>query len=179
YMKSEKVPAGSLDTRFVLTQLKGFTNKRFGEGDWILSYSNEQIFLNRELAAEKGLDLEQIQREAAEFLMKFEGIKETYTATDMKRLEYNFGRKHLLQMGYNHKASGDVMVILEPAWLSNSTRGTTHGTGYTYDTNVPIVFYGWHIKAGQSANYATVTDIAPTLAMLLNTRLPNGATGEP
>ena len=82
-------------------------------------------------------------------------------------------------MGYNHKSSGDVMVILEPAWLSNSTRGTTHGTGYKYDTNVPIVFYGWNIKPGQSANYATVTDIAPTLAMLLKTRIPNGATGEP
>lgn len=179
YMKSENVPAGSLDTRFVLTQLKGFTNQHYGEGDWILSYSNEQIFLNRELAAEKGLDLEQMQRETAEFLLKFEGIKETYTATDMKRMEYNFGRRHLLQMGYNHKASGDVMVILEPAWLSNATKGTTHGTGYKYDTNVPIVFYGWGIKPGQSANYATVTDIAPTLAMLLKTRIPNGATGEP
>lgn len=71
------------------------------------------------------------------------------------------------------------MYIMEPAWLSNASTGTTHGSGFKYDTNVPIVFYGWGIQPGQSANYATVTDIAPTLAMLLKTRIPNGATGEP
>lgn len=82
-------------------------------------------------------------------------------------------------MGYNHKASGDLLLILEPAWLSSSFRGTTHGTGYTYDTHVPVVFMGWGIRPGQSSRYVTVTDIAPTLSMLLNTRLPNGATGQP
>jgi predicted AlkP superfamily pyrophosphatase or phosphodiesterase len=179
YMKSENVPTGSLDTRFLLTQLKGFTNQHYGEGNWIVNYSNEQVFLNRDLVAEKGLDLEKIQGEVAKFLLGFEGIKEAYTSSDMKREEYTFGRKRLLQRGYNHKASGDVLLILEPAWLSNSTRGTTHGTGYTYDTHVPIIFYGWNIQTGESSKYVTVTDIAPTLAMLLKTRIPNGATGEP
>ena len=178
-MKSENVPAGSLNTRFLLTQLKDFTNQQYGEGNWILNFSNGQIFLNRELITKNGLDLEKCQREIAGFLLKFEGIKETYTATDMKREEYNSGRKHLLQMGFNHKASGDVLIVMEPAWLTNSTKGTTHGTGYKYDTHVPIMFYGWNINAGTSVKYVTVTDIAPTLAMLLKTRIPNGATGEP
>lgn len=179
YMQSENVPAGSLNTRFVMTQLRGYTNEKYGSGDWIENFSNEQLFLNHQLIKEKGLDLAAMQREIADFLLRFDGIKETYTADDMKRLEYTRGRKNLLQMGYNHKASGDVLLILDAAWLTNSTRGTTHGTGYTYDTNVPIVFYGWNITPGFSTRYATVTDIAPTLAMLLHTRLPNGATGQP
>jgi predicted AlkP superfamily pyrophosphatase or phosphodiesterase len=179
YMMSENVPAGSLKTREIISQLRDFTNQRYGEGNWILSFSNEQVFLNRELAASKALDLTKMQLEVADFLLTFDGIKEAYIADDMKRLEYNFGRKKLLQMGFNHKASGDVMYIMEPAWLANASTGTTHGSGFKYDTNVPIVFYGWGIKPGQSATYATVTDIAPTLAMLLKTRIPNGATGEP
>jgi predicted AlkP superfamily pyrophosphatase or phosphodiesterase len=179
YMQSEGVSAGSLDTRFVLTQLIGFTNQKYGEGKWISNYSNEQIFLNRPLIEENGLDLEQVQQDISRFLMRFDGIKETYTGMDLARLEYNHGKKHLLQMGFNHKASGDVMVILEAAWLSNSVRGTTHGTGYTYDTHVPIVFYGWGVKPGSSSRYATITDIAPTLSILLKTRLPNGASGQP
>ncbi|WP_209332395.1 alkaline phosphatase PafA [Lunatimonas salinarum] len=179
YMQSENIPAGSLNTRFVMTQLRGYTNEKYGSGDWIENFSNEQLFLNHQLIKEKGLDLAAMQRDIADFLLRFDGIKETYTADDMKRLEYTTGRKNLLQMGYNHKASGDVLLILDAAWLTNSTRGTTHGTGYTYDTNVPIVFYGWNITPGFSTRYATVTDIAPTLAMLLHTRLPNGATGQP
>ena len=57
--------------------------------------------------------------------------------------------------------------------------GTTHGSGWTYDTHVPILMYGWGIKPGNSVRYTTITDIAPTLSMLLNIRLPNGATGQP
>jgi predicted AlkP superfamily pyrophosphatase or phosphodiesterase len=181
YMKSENIPAGNFNTRFVLTQLRGYCVIKYGEGNWISNFANEQVYLNHDLINEKGLDLEQIQRDLAEFLLtpRFEGVKEVYTATDMRRMNYSYGHKNLLQMGYNHKASGDLLLILEPAWLSSSYRGTTHGTGYTYDTHVPIVFMGWGIKPGQSSRYVTVTDIAPTLSMLLNIRLPNGATGQP
>lgn len=179
YMQSENVPAGNFNTRFVLTQLKGFTSEKYGEGDWIANLSNEQIFFNQKLAKEKGVSLETMQREVAEFILGFDGVKEAYTATDLRRNEYLTGRKSLLQMGYNHKASGDILLILEPAWLSSSWKGTTHGTGYTYDTHVPIIFMGWNIAHGSSANYVRITDIAPTLSMLLGTRLPNGATGQP
>ncbi|WP_215225323.1 alkaline phosphatase PafA [Echinicola shivajiensis] len=179
YMKSINVPTGSFNSNFANTQLKGFTNQKYGEGDWILNTSNEQIFLNRKLIAEKGLDLAKVQREVADFMMRFDGIKETYTASDMMSHEYTQGRAHLLQMGFNHKASGDVLLILEPAWLVNSSRGTTHGTGYKYDTHVPILFYGWNVDAGSSSRYCTITDIAPTVSMLLNIRIPNGASGEP
>lgn len=179
YMLSENVPAGNFNTRFILTQMRGFCVLNYGEGNWISNFSNEQVFINHVLANEKGISIEKIQRELAEFLLRFNGIKEVYTATDMRRMDYLSGKKHLLQMGYNHKASGDLLLILEPAWLSSSWRGTTHGTGYTYDTHVPIVFMGWKIPQGESSRYVTITDIAPTLSMLLNIRLPNGATGQP
>jgi predicted AlkP superfamily pyrophosphatase or phosphodiesterase len=179
YMKSENVPAGNFNSRFILTQLRGFTNQKFGEGNWISNFSNEQVFFNQQLIKEKNINPEVIQRAVADFLLGFEGVKEVYTATDMRRNEYTKGGAHLLQMGYNHKASGDLLLILEPAWLSSSYKGTTHGTGYTYDTHVPIVFFGWNVPKGESARTINITDIAPTLSMMLNIRLPNGTTGNP
>lgn len=179
YMKSENVPAGNFNTRFILTQMKGFTSQKFGEGEWILNFSNEQVFINHQLAEERNIPVETIQRALADFLLRFDGIKEVYTSTDMKRQEYTSGAKSLLQMGFNHKASGDLLLILEPAWLSSSWKGTTHGTGYTYDTHVPVAFMGWKVNAGSSSRYVSITDIAPTLSMLLDIRLPNGATGQP
>lgn len=77
YMKSERMATGSLDTRFLMTQLKGFTNHKYGEGDWISNFSNQQVFLNRKLIAEKGLFLVDVQRDVADFILKFDGIKET------------------------------------------------------------------------------------------------------
>jgi arylsulfatase A-like enzyme len=97
----------------------------------------------------------------------------------MKNFDFVEGRAARLQMGYNHKASGDILIVLEPGWLTGGARGTSHGTGYSYDTNVPMIFYGWNVPAGESSRYATITDIAPTLSMMLKIKLPNGSTGQP
>ncbi len=179
YMVSERVPAGNFNSGMLSGQLKGFAMAMYGEGNWVLSYSNEQIFLNKDLAKEKKIDFVQMQRDFADFVLRFRGVKEAYTATDLRSQEFTKSRPHLLQMGYNHKASGDVLLVLEPAWLTGGQRGTTHGSGYSYDTHVPISFYGWGIKPGQSSEYTTVTDIAPTLAILLKIKFPNGTTGNP
>ncbi len=56
---------------------------------------------------------------------------------------------------------------------------TTHGSGYAYDTHVPVIFYGWGIAKGSSVDYQRIIDIAPTIAVLLNIKFPSGCTGQP
>ncbi|SFB23900.1 alkaline phosphatase PafA [Algoriphagus aquimarinus] len=179
YMESQNVPAGNVNMSYITGQLKGYTSQKYGEGDWIENVSNGQIFINEKLVTEKGVDLVSLENDLAHFLLKFNGIKEAYTATSMRNNDFTQGRAQLLQMGYNQKASGNVLIVLEPNWLSGGSRGTSHGTGFTYDTNVPIVFFGWHVPQGSSSRYATVTDIAPTISMMLDIKLPSGATGQP
>lgn len=179
HMESENIFAGNVNIGYIRSQLMGYSNYVYGEGDWIENVSNDQVFLNHKLIQEKEIDLDDMQEDLANFLLRFRGIKEVYTAHSMRNTEFGSGRAKLLQMGYNHKSSGDLLLILEPGWLTGGPRGTSHGTGYTYDTHVPILFYGWNVPAGSSTRYATITDIAPTLSMLLNIRLPNGATGQP
>ncbi|WP_425637767.1 alkaline phosphatase PafA [Algoriphagus yeomjeoni] len=179
HMISEKVPAGNIRTGAVMNELQNYILAKYGVGKWIKNYSNGQLFLNHELIQEKEINLEDFENEIAQYLLKADGIKEVYTGTAMRTREFTQGRAMRLQMGYNHKASGDILIVLEPAWLSGGDTGTSHGTGYSYDTNVPILFYGWNVPAGESSRYATITDIAPTLSMILNIKLPNGSTGEP
>jgi predicted AlkP superfamily pyrophosphatase or phosphodiesterase len=179
HMEAEKIPAGNLNVGYTTAQLKGYMSARFGEGDWVLNVSNEQVFLNEKLIRDKDLDLEDIEDELAIFLLRFRGIKEVYTATAMQKTDFSSGRASSLQNGYNFKSSGNLLLILEPGWLTGGAKGTSHGTGFTYDTHVPILFYGWNVKAGSSTRYTTITDIAPTLSMMLGIRLPNGATGQP
>ncbi|MEP1088327.1 alkaline phosphatase PafA [Algoriphagus sp.] len=179
HMVSENVPGGNLRTSAVVSELQNFIFDKYGAGKWIINSSNGQLFLNRELIREKELNQEALENEIALFLLKFDGIKDVYTGTAMRTSAFTKGRAELLQMGYNHKASGDILMILEPGWLTGGATGTSHGTGFTYDTNVPILFYGWNVSAGESSRYATITDIAPTLSMMLDIKLPNGATGQP
>jgi hypothetical protein len=179
HMVSENVPAGNLNVAYISGQLRGYTQQNYGVGDWILNFSNEQIFLNSELAKEKGVKISDMEEDLAKFLMKFKGIKEVYTSTSMRNTAFTQDRPALLQLGYNHKSSGDLLLILEPGWLTGGARGTSHGTGFSYDTNVPILFFGWGVKHGSSSRHVSITDIAPTLSMMLDIRLPNGSNGNP
>lgn len=179
HMVSENIPAGNLNVAYISGQLRGYTQQKYGVGDWIINFSNEQIFLNSELAREKGVKISDMEEDLAKFLMKFKGIKEVYTSSSMRNTAFTQDRPALLQMGYNHKSSGDLLLILEPGWLTGGARGTSHGTGFSYDTNVPILFFGWGVKHGSSSRHASITDIAPTLSMMLDIRLPNGSNGNP
>lgn len=179
HMVSENIPGGNLRVSAVLSDLQGYIFAKYGTGKWIKNSSNGQIFLNHELIQEKNIIQEDFENEIAQFLLPYDGIKEVYTGTAMRTREFTEGRAMRLQMGYNHKASGDILMILEPAWLTGGATGTSHGTGYSYDTNVPILFYGWNVPAGESSRYASITDISPTLSMMLDIKLPNGSTGQP
>jgi predicted AlkP superfamily pyrophosphatase or phosphodiesterase len=84
-----------------------------------------------------------------------------------------------MQRGWNRQLSGDLMVVTKPYWYFGSgSSGTSHGSPYAYDTNVPILLMGnkW-IKAGNYGQYAETVDIAPTLAFLLHVRPPSGSEG--
>jgi len=70
------------------------------------------------------------------------------------------------------------VMVLDPATISYSKTGSTHGSGLTYDTHAPLFFYGHGIKKGSTTNKTHITDIAPTISALLGITFPNGATGE-
>lgn len=173
------MPGGYLNVSKISTIIEQELKDKYGDGKWI-EHASSQLLLDHQLIEDKGVELEEIQDFVADRLMDFKGIKETFTATTMRKFEYTRGQRKLLQMGYNFQRSGDVLFTIEPGFLNSSRmQGTSHGTGYNYDTHVPMLFYGWGIKAGESVQYHRITDIAPTLSMLLNITLPDGANGQP
>ena len=80
--------------------------------------------------------------------------------------------------GYDVTQNGDLVVLDKPGCIEYGPTGSSHGTAYMYDTNVPLLFYGWKIKHGQSHEKKLITQIAPTLAQKLSLTMPNGTQGE-
>jgi len=69
-------------------------------------------------------------------------------------------------------------MIPYPSTLARGRKGTSHGSGYSYDTHVPLIFYGNGIKQGSSSKKYEIIDIAPTISNLLQIEFPNGTTGK-
>lgn len=176
-----KIPAGYFESTLMIDSLKLHLNKVLGKKEWVKNYSNNQLFLNHDLIAENKLELEKVQQICANFLLDIDGVKNTFTAKQMHNNEYQNSVHSLIQRGYNQKRSGDVMVALQTGWISKywENGGTTHGTSYSYDTHIPLIFWGGNIKQGITDRKVNIRDIAPTISTILGIAYPNGCTGNP
>lgn len=52
----------------------------YGEGQYVETYHNQQIYLNHKLIENKQLNLAEIQDKSADFLIQFSGVNEAYSA---------------------------------------------------------------------------------------------------
>ncbi|UOQ66659.1 alkaline phosphatase PafA [Hymenobacter volaticus] len=183
FLRSQRIPAGSVGPRLMRDSLQQALVKRHGAGQWVLSYENQQVYLNRPLIAQKNLNLRLLQDEVADIMIGFSGVTRAITADDLQKSHWESGMLMYLENGYFPKRSGDVMVVLEPGWLESYqypvNKGTTHGSAGNYDTHIPMLFWGWHVKQGSSVVSARIIDIAPTLARWLHIQEPDGCTGTP
>ena len=150
---------------------------KYGVPDLIKNISNNQIFLNQDRILSLQLSLEDVQKFVVNKIIKYPFVSNAYTATTMLSTHFKNGLPMLLQNGYNQKLSGDVLFSLQPGVIVYGPKGTTHGSGYSYDTHVPLLFYGNGIKNGVSYESTNVTDIAPTISALLGISFPSGANG--
>lgn len=183
YLIDNKMAAGYLEQEIVVAELQKSIENVLGKGDWILDTGNDQLFLNEALINEKGLDKNEVAEQIRDVLLDLDMVAEAFTRKEIAVRDSNDPFKRRLERGYNMKRSGDIAVKLLPGYLSVSSdygkKGTSHGSGYNYDTHIPVIFFGQGIKQGNSVRPVSITDIAPTLSMFLDISLPNAATGTP
>lgn len=178
YLQSKKIAAGYFSTKELRKDLKAYTKKEYNTDDLIASVSNYQVFFNYDKLKENGIDRVKFEREIQNYLMQYSKVAQAYTRTMLESSSFDGMISSRVKKGFNPKRSGDVAYVLEPAVISYPQYGSTHGSPYSYDTHVPLLFYGNGIKHGESVNLIDITDIAPTISALLDISFPNAAIGK-
>jgi predicted AlkP superfamily pyrophosphatase or phosphodiesterase len=177
---ASKADAGRVDTKKLVEVLNQHLNEKFGLDKAIVKTSLPALLLDYAQIQAKGLKRDDVETVAARFALNYPGIAQTYTRTQMETGSLpNDRMAKLMQRGWNRQLSGDIILVTKPYWIfSSTTSGTSHGTPYSYDTNVPLLIMGkpW-IKPGFYPNYVEIVDIAPTLAHLLKVRQPSASEG--
>lgn len=99
----------------------------------------------------------------------------------LRTMDEDRGLARFLARGYMPQRCGDVLFLLRPGFLvgedGGGGQGTSHGTAWNYDTQVPVLFFGKGIAKGEVLQRTSITDIAPTVSALLGMVLPNAADG--
>lgn len=185
YLKDLRIPAGNFSTENLRARLQDFLATYYPGKQIIDNISNEQIFLNPEAFSgeprSSGVDVLVATELIGKFLQSVEGVYHYYPRATLLAGDFHEGGiKGRLIRGFYPARSGDIAFVLNPGWFSGTrVQGTTHATPWTYDTHIPILFFGHGIRQGSSAASYSITDIAPTLSVLLRIKFPNGSTGQP
>jgi Type I phosphodiesterase / nucleotide pyrophosphatase len=171
------MPAGRFSSDEVLRTIETALGEKYGPAKWVLGSGEMTAYLDHELLRAKHIALTDAVETAAEGLRKLPYIFRVYTSTQLEH-ENLAGDPvgSLMQRGFYRERAGDLFIVQKPYWIA-SKDGTSHGTPFSYDTHVPVIFYGRGIRAGRYDENIRVADIAPTLAALLGVNEPSGSVG--
>ena len=184
YLSSVKVPAGLFDLNKMKAELNTQLEAKYGVSSLILSTINNQIFLDHDKIDVENLNLEEIKNLLAKKILRYKLMDKVYLDSEVKNHSNanSLQVEDLLNNGYNQKRSGDILLVMDPSVFKDTfwnRQGTDHGTGFSYDTHVPLLFFGKGIQHGETLQKTIIPDIAPTISALLGISYPNSTTGEP
>src|SRR5271166_693285 len=179
FAKTLHLPASNLDAKALREQINTWLSKKYAKKadyvidlDYPLAWLDEEAFAGTS-AGHKESDAEADVGEA----MAQAGLAGYFTKSRLARGEVpatDIGRRY----AHSYSPEGGWYVIGIPSPFSvGITRGTDHATPFSYDTHVPLAFYGLAFQPGTYRSHSEPVDLAVTLASLLGINAPAKATG--
>ncbi len=178
-LKERGMDAGRIDPKSFVSLLNSALRSRLGQEDWIEAFDPPNLYLNLEAIDKQRYRQPDVEALAAKVAHSIPGVAEVYTAAQLFTGQLPDGpHVEAVKKSYYWGRSGELVVLPRPgfAFLSEPT-GTTHGSPYAYDAQVPLIFYGCGIQGGRYGADSSPADVAPTIAALLGIQVPSLAGG--
>lgn len=173
--------AGRIKKKALREAIDRALTARFGGEKWVVALEDPHVFLDRGAIAAHGLDPVEVERVAGEAAAQLEGIGGFLTRAQLLRGEVpptELGKA--LLRSYHGPRGGDVVLWTLPFYFwgkyGERDEGTTHGTSYRYDSDVPVLIAGGGVRPGRHGTHEMI-DLAPTLSTLLGVAAPAGCEG--
>jgi hypothetical protein len=174
-----RLPAANLDARALREQINSQLSKKYAKkADYVVDFDYPLAWLNAEAFAGTlgGKDESVAEADVGE-AMKQAGLTGYFTKSQLARGDIpptETGRRY----AHSYSPEGGWYVIGIPTpFHVGITKGTDHATPFSYDTHVPLAFYGLAFQPGIYRTHTEPVDLAVTLASLLGINAPALATG--
>ncbi len=182
YLAAQGLSTGRLNMEELKDSLNKHLSGLFGEGGYVLSWYLPTFYLDPRVIQEKKLKASGVEKAAADFLAKEEGIAEVFTRTEFEegRLPQDDAAR-MAAKSWDSQRSGDLFLIPKEGWYFYEPPHrviATHGSPYPADTHVPLIFWGPMFEKGVFEQAAAIEDVVTTLAKVLKIEPPETAEGE-
>jgi len=153
----------------------------FGPGKWVEAVTGVNVYLNLREVKAHNLDGTKVEEVAAQAMAQVEGIQAAFTRTQplTGAVPYTaLARK--ASNSFKGRRSGDVFFIREAFVVPHEgDQHATHGSPWSYDAQVPLVFWASRFKPGVYTTPCQPIDLAATLAAALGLTQPSDSQGRP
>ncbi|WP_420601480.1 alkaline phosphatase PafA [Flagellimonas sp.] len=172
FLKNSKLPGKYFEEASIKQLLNSKLSELYGNEDYVAYIDKTQVYLNPVKTSR-----EEVLKATVSILKTVDGIQEVYVPS--LHSNRNLAIDAFFRKSHNPDNSGDILLHFKPGWMPKRMEGTTHGALYNNDTHVPMLWFGWQIKQGETVKKKTIDQIAPTLSFLLNIPLPNLSSIQP
>lgn len=150
-----------------------------GRAESLLVRAGYGFVIDSSLARASGLAPDDAIRRASSALERLNYVADVFTHSQLSADTVdNRPFAELFRNSFYAPRQPDLLINFEEGvFLTSSRTGTTHGSPYHYDTDVPIVFYGAGVAPGVHDEPVLTVDIAPTMAALLHVQPEAGVDG--
>jgi hypothetical protein len=174
--KKLHIPAANLDAKKLEAQVNAALAAKFSRAASYIKFDYPDAWLDQDAFAAAHVKQHDAETAVGE-AMKQAGLRDYFTKSQLAEGEVPdtaLGRKFL--HSYSPEGGWYVMGVPE-IYTVGSSKGTDHASPYTYDTHVPLAFYGLPFRPGTYRTHAEPVDLAVTLASLLGINAPTHAVG--
>jgi predicted AlkP superfamily pyrophosphatase or phosphodiesterase len=183
FAKTLRLPAANLETKALREQINSLLAKKYAvKGDYVLAVDYPMAWLNDKafdgvVSGHSAREKEyQAEADAGDAMNQI-GWAGYFTKSQLARLETpntEIGRRY----AHSYSPEGGWYVMGFPELFAvGIPKGTDHATPFSYDTHVPLAFYGLAFQPGTYRTHAEPVDLAVTLASLLGINAPAKAMG--
>lgn len=148
------------------------------EGDLIKEVIPPNIYLDRALIKESGLNIKNVIEAVKEYSGQIKGVATALSGESLSTTNLQFDPViSRVQNNYMRGRSGDIVLVQEPSTMLGNYSAATHGSPYRYDTHVPLYFSGWEVTSRKETRLTSPEDLAVTLSAVMGIGYPDKATG--
>ena len=165
----------------IIDTIQAKLKREIGLANDFIKIANYQGFaLDYSEANGLGISNKDLQRKVANAVETLPFVADVYVPEELM-LNTN-SKKDISFFRNNYRPDRGLEIKIrftEYTLVGGGSNGTSHGTVYEYDTNVPVIFMGPQVKPQPFDNSAGIVDIAPTLARILDVPVTGIIDGRP
>jgi len=179
FSETHNLPGGAFSESALKNDMNEQLKNKYGFPNIIKGINEYQVTFNNDLLSRtENINREDLTNWVIRYLMARPEVASAFSFNKISQALIPEVQKERTINGYFAQRCGDIQFIPKPGYFGGSDKGTTHGAWNPYDAHIPLVWYGWGIKHGETNRETYMTDIAATVAALLHIQMPSGCIGK-